>query len=371
MSHYITTGRDYQVDLQSAADAPELGSPEFLAAGWLLSQEEELIAVSANPGLEAGALQVAIWQLSGQARGLDAPTSSATLNVRVVALRTLAMGKRVPSALDVAIAASASGACIDGAAAVNVTGTPGATVDLAVTAGAGTVAPAQVVLDDMGAASASVTSAAPGQVSVSATTSAPTLLRATKLAGQTAPQDQLYLRPGTLTDTAGVAFIDCGVFELAPIGPSKPFEPDAPAPGPAAPAPPAAPAEPALALSLETPRLAAPGGVAVYHLTVTNNTARTARNVTVRQRLGRGVAAISARGPKGTRSSVGKGAAAWRVAALKPGRSATLTLKVRVGRRVAGGLARTTASASAAKATARTSGATAIVRKVGKTEQGF
>ncbi len=375
MAHYIVTGRDYQVDLQTAADAPELASPEFQAAGWLLSQEDRLIAQAANPSLEAGAIQVAIWQLSGQARGLDAPTSSATLNARVVALRNMAMGKQVTSALDVSITAPSSGACTDAGTAVNVTGTPGATVDLSVTSGPGAVSPAQVVLDENGAASALLTSPAPGQVEVSATTSAPTLVRAAKLAGQTAPQDQLFLRPGTLTDSASVAFVDCGVFELGPIGPTTPLlapapaapgAPGAPIDGPTAPAAPAAPAQPAIALALAAPRLAAPGGVAVYKLTVTNTTGRLARNVTVRQRLGAGVAAIAATGPKGTRASARTSAASWKVSALKPGRSATLTLKVRVGRKVAGGIARSTATAGRAKA----SGTTAIVRKVGKAEQG-
>ena len=99
LSHYIVTGRDYAVELQDANDDPALGSPEFKAAGWLLSQSDDLIASAADPGLVAGALQVAIWQLSGQARPLDAPTGDLALNARVNTLRTLAAGKEVPSSV--------------------------------------------------------------------------------------------------------------------------------------------------------------------------------------------------------------------------------------------------------------------------------
>ena len=65
-------------------------------------------------------------------------------------------------------------------------------------------------------------------------------------------------------------------------------------------------------------------------------------------RLGAGVAAISGRGPKGSTVKVAKGAAAWKLSALKPGRSATLTLRVRVGRKVTGGIAEAYAKAQLA-----------------------
>lgn len=373
LSHYIVTGRDYQVDLQTADDAPELASADFLAAGWLLSRTDALIAAAANPGLEAGALQVAIWQLTGQARGLDAPTDDLVLNARVNALRAMAAGTRVTSEL--ALSVGGGSTCIDRRASVTITGTPGAVVDLSVTAGAGTVSPARVTIDETGAASAQLSAVSPGQVTVSGTTAAPTLVRATKLAGQTSPQDQLLLRPGVLASEATARFIDCDVFELAPGGPvTSPLllaPPAPPAPAPAAPAVPAAPAGPPLAITMQSPRLAAPGGVAVYRLRVSNAGARTARGVTVSQRLDRGVAALAARGPKGTSARVATSAASWRIGALKPGRSATLTLRVRLGRSLAGDVARSSASLRSATATATASGTTLIVRRVGKTEQGF
>ena len=368
LSHYIVTGRDYTVDLQSAADAPELGSPEFKAAGYLLSRSDDLIAAAANPGLEAGALQVAIWQLSGQARALDAPTSDVVLNARVSALRAMAAGKSLPS--DVGVSVAGGNTCLDTAAQVTVTGTPGAAVDLDVPSGNGTVSPATVTLDALGVGSAQLrATGGEGTVTVEAETSAPTLLRATKLPGQSTPQDQLFLRPGVLEAEASHGFIDCELFLLAPETPGTtiPLEPSAPA----APAPPPPPAAPLLALELDTPHLAAPGGVTVYRLRVSNEGTGTARNVKVGQHLGRGIAPISARGPKGSSSKLGRGTAHWKLAALKPGQSATLTLRVRVGREMAGGVAHTSAAVRSAKSRASASGATAVVRRVGKTEQGF
>lgn len=367
LSHYIVTGRDYAVELQSAADDPALGSPELKAAGWLLSRSDDLIASAANPGLEAGAIQVAIWQLSGQARGLDAPTGDLALNARVNTLRTLATGKEVPQQLAVSIAGDDT--CVDTAAPVTVTGTPGAEVDLRATGG-GTVQPDRVTLDEFGTGSAMVRAdGAAATVTVHAQASAPTVVRATKLPGQSAPQDQLLLRPGVLTADDSQPFVDCDLNTFAaPDVPGLTTPVDAPAP-PAAPAP-TAPAQ-ALDLDLRTPHLAAPGGIAVYTLTVANTGTRTARNLSVAQRLDRGVSPISSRAPKGTRSALGRGTARWTLAALKPGARATLTLKVRVGRRAAGAIAHTSATVRSAKARATAKGATSIVRRVGKTEQGF
>ncbi|MGE0029460.1 MAG: hypothetical protein AB7U07_20435, partial [Thermoleophilia bacterium] len=179
------------------------------------------------------------------------------------------------------------------------------------------------------------------------------------------------LRPGTLTDEASLTFADCTIGELSPIGSFKPFDPVAPAPGGAPTAPGAAPAADPIAVTLDAPRMAAPGGVAVYHLTIRNSGPTARKGVTVRQKLGAGVAAIAAKGPKGARVRVAKGSAAWTLAKLAPGASAKLTLKVRVGRKVTGGIARTTVSATAGpKAKATAAAATAVVRKVGKAEQG-
>jgi hypothetical protein len=60
------------------------------------------------------------------------------------------------------------------------------------------------------------------------------------------------------------------------------------------------------------------------------------------------------------------------VSSLRPGRSATLTLKVRVAKALAGDIGHSTASVTGAgSARAKDTASTSIVRKVGKTEQGF
>jgi hypothetical protein len=369
LNHYIVTGRDYNVDLQTAADAPELATAPYREAAWLLSRADDLIAAAPDAGLEAGALQLAIWQLTGQARDLDAPSSDVTLNARVSALRALAAGRSVPSALAVSVAGGDT--CLDTGAAVTVTGTPGAVVDLAVATAPGAeptaqVSPQQVTIGADGLASASLRSSAVGAVTVQATTSAPTLIRAAKVQGATTPQDQLFLRPGTLSALATQNFIDCDLYLFAPGAPGATI-PLAP-PAPETPAAPLAPAGPALVISLDSPSLAAPGGEAVYRLTVTNNGTGTKRGLKVAQRVGAGVSPVSARGPKGSRATVGRSAAHWTLPALKGGRSATLVLRVKVARRLAGEVTRSTAALRGARSA---SASTAIVRKVGKTEQGF
>lgn len=379
MANYIVTGRDYQVDLQTAADAPELASPAYLSAGWLQSQADALLAAAPNANFEAGAIQVAIWQLSGQARELDAPTSDAALNARVSELRALAAGRQIPSDLAVSMAGGGD-TCLNTGAPISVSGTPGAVVDLSVTAPgttapAATVDPARVTIGPNGDASAVLRSATPGTVTVTATTSAPTLIRAVKLGGSSSPQDQLFLRPRTLTAQTQHTFIDCDLLFLSPdlpvsAAPSTPEPPIAPPGGPAV--APQVPTPPAVTMSLESPRTAAPGSVAVYRLRVTNSGTRVARGVRVTQHLGHGVSPLAARGPKGTSGRVARNAAGWTLAPLKAGRSTTLILTARVARSLAGDISTTTAALKGFDtAPGAESATTAVVRRVGPAEQGF
>jgi uncharacterized repeat protein (TIGR01451 family) len=364
LSHYIVTGRDYDVTLDSAADAPELGSPEMLAAGWLLSQADRLIAVAPDAGFEAGALQVAVWQLSGQARTGDAPTSDAAINARSAALRQMAAGRRVPS--DLAVSAAPGDTCLHTDSPITITGTPGAVVELTTGSEDATVSPAEVTIDGSGVATAELRSDAPGTAVVSAEMSAPALLRATKLAGQSAPQDQLFLRPGTMSASAAHAFVACGVVGFGVPTILAP----APAPAPSV-APVQSPPAAALSVSLDAPALAAPGGTAVYRLRVTNTGTTTRRDVRVAQTLDRRVTVIRAAGPRGSSARASRHAAHWRLFALRPGRSTTLFLKVTVGRRLAGDVAHTSAAVRGGRARGADTAVTAVVRRVGKTEQGF
>src|SRR5689334_17643664 len=93
LHHHIAAGTDYAVSLRTAADDATLTTGRSGEAAWLLSQAESLIAAAppAAKGLEAAALQVAVWQLTGEARE-TAPTSDAAVNARAAALRALAAG---------------------------------------------------------------------------------------------------------------------------------------------------------------------------------------------------------------------------------------------------------------------------------------
>jgi uncharacterized repeat protein (TIGR01451 family) len=367
LSHYVLTNRDYSVELQGAADAPELAGAPFAEAGWLLNRSRDLIAAAADPQLEAGAVQVAMWQLSGQAADTAAPTSDPALNDRVAELRALAAGHSLTPTLAVDVAGDET--CLAGPGDVHVTGAPGAEVDLAVTAGAGTVAPAHVTLDATGRADAELRASEAGDVTVTATGSAPVLRRAAKLPGQSSPQDQALLETVPLRASATQRFADCGLVFFAPGGPTLLPPPARPAAG----APPAAPEEAALDVTLDAPPTATPGGAAVYRLRVTNGGGAAAKDVRVAERLGAGLRAVSARGPRGTRARVARDGARWRVARLAPGRTITLTLRARVSRALAGDIGHASAAARAprARGTARSAATTAVIRPVGKTEQGF
>ena len=162
LHHPIAGGTDYAVSLRTAADDATLGSARSAEAAWLLQQAEALIAAAptASKALEAGALQVAVWQLAGQARETT-PTCDAALNARAAAIRALAAGRAVGGPLT-ATPAMPRGCAGRSAVALRLTGTPGSTAKLSVTAGAGAVSPAQVRFAADGTADASVTSALAG-----------------------------------------------------------------------------------------------------------------------------------------------------------------------------------------------------------------
>ena len=180
-AHYISEGVDYPVDLQTPADTPELAGPGYAQAGWLIASSERMIADAADPGLEAAAIQVAVWQITGTAADTANVTTSAALNARVAQIRALAAGRTIVTALEL----SAPAAAVDVGAPVTVTvsGTPGAVVDLAVTSGAATLSSAQVVVAPSGTVAVSLTPSAAGPVVVAASAQGGTLHRAARLAG--------------------------------------------------------------------------------------------------------------------------------------------------------------------------------------------
>ncbi len=368
-SHYILTGRDYDVLLQTAADAPEMAGDDYREAGWLVARADALIAAAPDAQREAGALQVAVWQLTGQVADVPSPTGDASLNARVRELRALADGRRLPDALEVDVAGDRT--CTAETATVTVTGTPGAEVDLTASSPA-TVTPARVVIGDTGVATAELTSPDATEVTVTARASAPVPTRLTKLPGATAPQDQLVVRPGQLVDTDLQPFVRCDLYTYrGPAGTPFPVTTlPSPTPPPADPAPAPEPPPPAapLAVAFGGSAVAAPGGLATYRIRVVNRGRSVIRGARVVQRLEDGIVPLRARG---ARASVGRRSVEWTLPPLAPGRSASLTTVARVPRGLMGDVGRSRVTVRGAGATLTAGKATAVVRPVGKTEQGF
>lgn len=370
-AHYVVSGRDYPVELQTAADTPLLATPGFREAGWLVARSREAIATAADPQLEAAAYQVAVWQLTGQAAAGDSPTGDARINARVRELRAGARGRSLPDAIDVDAVPQPT--CRGVASPVTVTGAPGAEVALTASDGA-LVEPARVTLDATGTAHASLSLDGAGVATVTARMQAPRVVRAAKPAGALHPQDQILVVPGALEDSDSHAFQDCGGGYLslpglpAPIG-AAPGGDGGPAPASAVvqdePAPAADPV-----LAAASP-VSLPGRDAAYRVVVRNTTGRAARGVVVRQALPRGAVARDAWGPRGTRVRVGTAGVTWTVPRLAPGASVLLRSTVAVPGDAAGGLMRADVRVRGLGPRARARVATSVLEPVTAADQGF
>ncbi|WP_217915732.1 DUF11 domain-containing protein [Miltoncostaea marina] len=391
--HPIGTGTDYAVSLRTAADDPALATPRALEAAWLAGRAEALIAAAppAARALESGALQIAVWQLTGQARETS-PTGDAALDARAAAIRALAAGRAPGGA--VAITAATPRGCAGGTVALALTGVPGSSASLSATGGA-TVTPLRVRFDAQGRASASVASGAPGAVTVTARAEdAGTLVRAARAsAAASTPQQTVFLAPVAAgAASVAVTFGDC---PLAPFdggggqsGPAGRPGPDAP-PSPSASAPreetsattgdgplrpsgaPAAPARPAdrsarrpgagrtparaLRVAKSAPRRVRAGAVLRYVVRVANRGRAALRAVEVADRLPAGMSLAAM--PRG--ASLRAGRVVWTLPVLRPGATRVLRLAARIDRDAAGRLCnRVVAGAAgvpAATATACTS----------------
>ncbi len=342
-AHYISEGVDYPVDLQTPADTPELAGPGYAQAGWLIASSERMIADAADPGLEAAAIQVAVWQITGTAADTANVTTSAALNARVAQIRALAAGRTIVTALEL----SAPAAAVDVGAPVTVTvsGTPGAVVDLAVTSGAATLSSAQVVVAPSGTVAVSLTPSAAGPVVVAASAQGGTLHRAARLAGRRTPQSMAYVTPATLSASAAITAV-------APA----PAPPAAPAPPPAVVTAPVSgvPARATLRLVKRAPARARQGGRIIYRLTITNVGTVIARNVVLRDRVPAGT--YIRRLPARIRMS--RGSMVWRIKSLRPGATKTIRVVLRIRPRRTGDIVNvaiaTASNAATVRARART-----------------
>ena len=346
LHHHIASGTDYAVSLKTAADDATLTSGRSAEAAWLLSQADSLIAAAASKGLEAGALQVAVWQLTGQARETT-PTSDAAVNARAAALRSLASGRAVGGPLT-ATPAMPRGCAGRSAVTVRLTGTPGSTADLSITAGAGALSATSVRFAADGTAGVSVSSALAGSVTVTARTQGATLTRiARATAGQTTPQETLVLTsPRTYAASATVSFEDCPLIPsgedtnpptntpsdtpgTTPDTPVGPFEAPSTPTTPTTPATPRRPTQvtrPRLSLSKNGPKKALAGAAVGYVIRVRNTGTETLTNVAVTDALPAGMSLAGM--PSGARLRSGK--VVWTIPTLKPGATRVLRLGVRL-----------------------------------------
>ncbi len=353
----LPLGVDYPVDLQTAFDDPAMWTGPYREAGWLLYRSDDLIDAAGDPGLEAGALHLAILQLTGQSPLDLGALGHPDLEARADALRELAAGRRLPT--EVAVDAGGPDACPGQDLTVRVTGSPGALVDLSVPPGAGSVSPSRVSLDGGGAAEARVRAGGAGILTVTAAMSTPLLQRATRLPGWVVPQSQLLLRPGLLSVQAERRVVQCRL-EL--------FDPpagDAPGGGPGkptkSPSPKASPPDPPkLGMRVDAPDTARAGGVLVWRIRVTNRGHRAARDVRVAQRLGAGVAALGASGPRGTAWAARGGSVRWVLATIPARSTAVLTLRARVSPRASGMRSTTTTLRAGGLARVRSAGTIAV-----------
>lgn len=331
----------YPVDVQTPSDTAALRSPGAQAAGWLMGEAGGLMAQAADRGLEAAAIQVAVWRLTGQAADVWQVTSDSVLNARADALRGLAEGRTPVTAL--ALQAPATAVTLGAPAGLVVSGTPGAEVDLRVGAGAGTLAATHVDIGPAGTAAVDLTPTGPGTVTVAAAARGGALIRAAHLAGASAPQDMGMLLPLPLAAQASVTVTTPVVAPPAVVPPS---------------AVPVARAKRArLRLGKTGPARVVFAHAIRYTLTVTNRSAVTAEDVVLRDPVPRGASL----GRLPARARLEGGAVVWRLGDLAPGARVTVHLRLRAdvgsARRV-----RNEARASASNAaTVRARAVTAVV----------
>lgn len=331
----INGNTDYPVDLQTPADTPALDTPAYREAAWLMGAADDLIAASPNPSLEAAAVQVAVWQITGGVANVPAVTSRSDLNARVVALRALAAGRRPVTEL--AVQASAATVTTGTPVTLTVTGTPGAVTDLSVTAGAATLSAPQVTLGSDGSATLTVTPTAAGDVAVRASAQGGALMRAAHLSGRATPQDMAVVTPVTVAATATLAATAPAV-----VTPGTP---------PAVQSVPAA-----LGLTKTAPASIRRGRSIHYRLVVRNTSGVAARDVVVRDPVPGGAYV----GTLPSRARLVGGAVVWRLGTLAPGAKVTVTLTLRTRATAVGSVVNAAAASASNAATVHAKVTTAL-----------
>lgn len=333
----ITQGKSYTVELRGAEDTADLASPGYNGVGWLLRSSDRLIAAAPNPGLEAAALQVAVWQLGGRVAS-GSRTGNAALDARVDALRQTALTASAPKT-ETAVATAASACAETGTVRVDITGAPGSTATIRADNGA-TVSASTAVLDMSGTAHVDVRSAAAGAVTVHVDLNGGRMVRAARATGARGPQETVLVMPGTASVDVPVAFTNCDVSTGATETPVTPT--DTPATPSGVDVPVSKPEAPQTPTTVETPTSSAraprlvvrktaraavtSGGRIVYAITVRNSGGATATGVRLRDAVPEGTFLTGT--PGGARLL--SGALNWSFGTLAPGASRTVHVSVRV-----------------------------------------
>lgn len=299
---------------------------------------------------------VAVWQVTGNVRATN-PTTSASINTEVAALVARARAATAtPAFVSLSAATPAAGVTT---ADVAVTGRPGATVDLTIGAGTGTLSAASVTLDASGKATVRLTSATPGATTVAAATEGDSTLMDVRTSTFVS-QRQVVARPDVVRASTSVTFSPSNV-TTPPEGPATPIPPAPPATPPTVTTPSpslpvavtaARPGTASMRLVKRGPARARAGERLTYVLLVTNTGTAAARNVRVADVLPAGLTVA-----QGSKGRIAGGTVRWTIPNLAPGATRRIVVPVRAaagitGRRVntatasADGVARVTATAT-------------------------
>ncbi|MEZ5080052.1 MAG: hypothetical protein R2878_05195 [Thermoleophilia bacterium] len=381
----INLRQTYRMQLADGSDDATLASREYQAVEYLIRTADERIAAAADPQLESGATQVAVWQLGGNVI-LNNPTTSPAMNARAAALRAEALATtEQPSSVVPGGTACAGSGEVD----VRISGAPGAIATVQVTTGAATASATRVVLDTQGQGTVRITSTSAGASNVRVTLETGGLVRATRFSGQRSPQQTVMIKPDSTVFNVPVQFEEC-----TSTVPGTPSEPGSSTPtgstpdsgGGAVPSiPTQAPAGPGtdettgtspvlyvprLGLIKRGPKRARVGARVNYKITVVNRGKVALSDVVVTDAVPAGMYV-----PSKTASSrrLRNGAVTFRIASLAPGQRRVLTVQMRALRTRAGRICNTArASASAGANATRNSvstRSTACTRFIGRPVQ--
>ncbi len=261
----------------------------------------------------AGAVaQVATWILADPGINKDTPTSDSGLNQAAKDLVTEALAATAaPASVGVSATVPAAGATTS---TLTVVGRPGATVDLAVASGPGTLSAGQVVIGAGGSATVTLTATGVGPVVITATTAGDgRLIDIDPTNVETTPQSTAAAEATTLSASAQVTF------QAAPVTPVAPTVA-------------VRAATPRVAITKSGPARAKVLSAVSYTITVRNTGKVTLRNVVLRDRLPRGLSFVRA----SRTSRVSSGNATFTIGSLAPGASRTVVVTLMANASVRG-----------------------------------